>query len=172
MNGKGFSHYDLLNPSILVTFETKFKQGPVKSMLDLDHFLPYQLSRLSNQISQGIARTYEARYGLSVTEWRVIAILGRYPGVSATEIAAKSAMDKVAISRAVRRLIDAGRVRRQANDSDRRAKHLYLSDQGQAVFDAIVPAALAYEQRLLEALSEQERHQLECLINKLTELSQ
>ncbi|MGY6588164.1 MAG: MarR family winged helix-turn-helix transcriptional regulator [Wenzhouxiangella sp.] len=140
-------------------------------MLDLDRFLPYQLSRLSNQISQGIAQTYEAKYGLSVTEWRVIAILGRYPGISATEIAEKSAMDKVAISRAVRRLIDAGRVRRQANDQDRRAKHLYLSDEGQTVFDAIVPAALAYEQRLLDALSDEEKKQLDRLLARLTELS-
>ncbi len=140
-------------------------------MLDLDRFLPYQLSRLSNQISQGIAQTYEAKYGLSVTEWRVIAILGRYPGISATEIAEKSAMDKVAISRAVRRLIDAGRVRRQANDQDRRAKHLYLSDEGQTVFDAIVPAALAYEQRLLDALSDEEKNQLDRLLARLTELS-
>ncbi|MGY6631901.1 MAG: MarR family winged helix-turn-helix transcriptional regulator [Wenzhouxiangella sp.] len=140
-------------------------------MLDLDRFLPYQLSRLSNQISQGIARTYEAKYGLSVTEWRVIAILGRYPGISATEIAEKSAMDKVAISRAIRRLIDAGRATRQANDSDRRAKHLYLTRAGQTVFDAIVPAALAYEQRLLDALDEAERDTLQTLIDKLTRLS-
>lgn len=140
-------------------------------MLDLDRFLPYQLSRLSNQISQGIAQTYEARYGLSVTEWRVIAILGRYPGISATEIAEKSAMDKVAISRAVRRLIDAGRVRRQSNDQDRRAKRLFLSDEGQTVFDAIVPAALAYEQRLLDALSDEEKNQLDRLLARLTELS-
>lgn len=140
-------------------------------MLDLEHFLPYRLSRLSNQISRGIARTYEEKFGLSVTEWRVIAILGRYPGISATEVTEKSAMDKVAISRAVRRLIDAGRIRRQANDNDRRAKHLFLSDQGQAVYDAIVPAALAYEQRLLEALSDKEKKQLDQLLTRLTELS-
>ncbi|MCC5866779.1 MAG: MarR family transcriptional regulator [Wenzhouxiangella sp.] len=140
-------------------------------MLDLEHFLPYRLSRLSNQISRGIARTYEEKFGLSVTEWRVIAILGRYPGISATEVTEKSAMDKVAISRAVRRLIDAGRIRRQANDNDRRAKHLFLSDQGQAVYDAIVPAALAYEQRLLNALSDKEKNQLDRLLTRLTELS-
>jgi DNA-binding MarR family transcriptional regulator len=136
-------------------------------MLDLDHFLPYRLSRLSNQISRGIARTYEEKYGLSVTEWRVIAILGRFPGISATEVTEKSAMDKVAVSRAVRRLIEAGRIRRQANDNDRRAKHLYLSPEGQAVFDAIVPAALAYEQRLLEALDAEERKQLDRVLARL-----
>ncbi len=141
-------------------------------MLDLEHFLPYRLSRLSNQISRGIAKTYEEKFGLSVTEWRVIAILGRYPGISATEVTENSAMDKVAVSRAVRRLIDAGRIRRQANDNDRRAKHLFLSDQGQAVYDAIVPAALAYEKRLLNALSDEQKSQLDHLLSLLTDLSQ
>jgi DNA-binding MarR family transcriptional regulator len=162
----------LLNPSILVTFETKFKHQCVNGMLDLDQFLPYRLSLLSNQISRGIAQTYEEKFGLSVTEWRVIAILGRFPGISATEVTEKSAMDKVAVSRAVRRLIDAGRIRRQANDNDRRAKHLYLSPEGQAVYDAIVPAALAYEQRLLDALSDGEREQLDHLVMRLLGLTQ
>lgn len=140
-------------------------------MLNLETFLPYRLSVLSNQISQGIARTYEQRFGLSVTEWRVIAILGRFPGVSATEVAERAAMDKVAVSRAVRKLLEAGRIERLANDSDRRAKHLHLSPAGEAVYDAIVPAALAYEQAIVSALDEGERQQLERLIDKLSAAS-
>ena len=162
----------MLNPLILVTFETKFKPCTVAHMLDLDQFLPYQLSLLSNQISRGIARTYEEKFGLGVTEWRVIAILGRFPGISATEVTEKSAMDKVAVSRAVRKLLEAGRIQRHDSDSDRRAKHLYLSPEGQAVYDAIVPAALDYERRLLEALSDAERRELDALLARLIEVSE
>jgi len=140
-------------------------------MLDLDTYLPYRLSVLSNQISRGIARTYENRFGLSVTEWRVIAILGRFPGISAREIGARSAMEKVPISRAVRRLIDQGRVERQDSAADRRTRHLFLTDDGRAVFDAIVPAALDYEKRLLACLDETERQQLDRLIERLKEAS-
>jgi len=136
-------------------------------MLDLDHFLPYRLSVLSNQVSAGIAETYAERFGISVTEWRVIAILGRYPGISATAVADRSAMDKVAVSRAVHRLIEQERVSRQANADDRRAKHLYLSAAGREVFDAIAPAALAYEERLLSVLTESERGQLDDLLDRL-----
>jgi len=136
-------------------------------MLDLDHFLPYRLSVLSNQVSAGISETYAERFGISVTEWRVIAILGRFSGISATEVAQKSAMDKVAVSRAVHRLIEQDRVARRSNADDRRAKHLYLSDKGQAVFDAIAPAALAYERQLLEILSDEERRQLNGLLDRL-----
>ena len=48
--------------------------------LDLEHFLPYRLSVLSNRISGAIAREYSTRFALTVTEWRVMAVLGRYPG--------------------------------------------------------------------------------------------
>jgi len=126
-------------------------------MLNLEDFLPYRLSVLSNRISSSIARTYEERFGLSVTEWRVIAIVGRYPGVTATEVAERAAMDKVAVSRAVGRLLDGGRLERHDNHPDRRAKRLYLSTEGEAIHDAIVPAALAYERDLLEALEPEER---------------
>lgn len=137
--------------------------------LDLEHFLPYRLSVLSNRLSQGIAETYERRFGLSVTEWRVIAIIGRYPGVSATEVAQRSAMDKVAISRAVRRLLDEGRIEREHNDADRRARHLRLSPAGREIYDEIVPAALAYERRIRTALTGEENRMLDRLIEKIGE---
>ena len=74
--------------------------------LDLEHFLPYRLSVLSNRVSDAIARVYSERFALGVTEWRVMAVLGRYPDLSASEVAQRTAMDKVAVSRAVARLLD------------------------------------------------------------------
>jgi DNA-binding MarR family transcriptional regulator len=139
--------------------------------LDLEHFLPYRLSVLSNRLSQGIAATYEARFGLSVTEWRVIAILGRYPGVSATEVAQRAAMDKVAISRAVRRLIDSGRLEREPNDADRRERHLRLTPAGRSIYNEIVPAALDYENRIRTALTTAENRALEQLVAKLERIA-
>ena len=55
--------------------------------LDFAHFLPYRLSVASNTISQAIAADYEARFGLSVTQWRVMAILGRHDDLAAREVA-------------------------------------------------------------------------------------
>ena len=80
------------------------------TVLELEGFLPYRLSVLSNTVSQAIAAEYEQRFGLSVTEWRVMAVLGRYTGISAREVAERTAMDKVAVSRAVARLLESGRI--------------------------------------------------------------
>ena len=49
-------------------------------LLDLEQFLPYRISVLSNRVSGNIARLYGERYGLSIPEWRVITILALYPG--------------------------------------------------------------------------------------------
>ena len=61
--------------------------GHDHAALDLDQFLPYRLSVLTNRISRGLAALYSERFDISVTEWRVIAVLGRYPGLSANNVA-------------------------------------------------------------------------------------
>ncbi|HEU0151702.1 MAG TPA: MarR family transcriptional regulator, partial [Arenimonas sp.] len=107
---------------------------PDRDILDLEHFLPYRLSVLSNRISQDIARLYAERFDLGVTEWRLLAVLGRYPGLSASELAERTAMDKVAVSRAVASLLAAGRITRDTHDADRRRSVLELSAEGQRVY--------------------------------------
>ena len=138
--------------------------------LDLEHFLPYRLSVLSNRVSNAIARAYSERFQLSITEWRVIAVLGRYPELSANEVAQRTAMDKVAVSRAVAKLIESGRLRRETHDDDRRRSVLQLSEAGFQIYDEIVPFALGFERRLLEGMDESERNLLFRLLDKLDDL--
>lgn len=139
------------------------------AVLELDRFLPYRLSVLSNRISQDIAALYGTRFGLTVTEWRILAVLGRYPDLSATEVAERTAMDKVAVSRAVTSLLADGRVKRQLHGEDRRRSVLELSAKGYMVYDEVAPLALAYERRLLEGLRDDERAALDRLLTRMEE---
>lgn len=138
--------------------------------LDLEHFLPYRLSVLSNRVSGAIARVYSERFGLGVTEWRVMAVLGRYPQLSAGEVAQRTAMDKVAVSRAVAGLVDAGRVERETHGDDRRRSVLRLTAEGRAIHDAVAPLALGFERRLLDGMAADERDVLFRLLDRLDEL--
>jgi DNA-binding MarR family transcriptional regulator len=138
--------------------------------LDLENFLPYRLSVLSNRVSAAIARVYSERFGLSITEWRVMAVLGRYADLSANEVAQRTAMDKVAVSRAVARLLESGRLERQMHDDDRRRSVLRLSEAGYLIYDQIAPLALAFERRLLGDLLATERALLFRLLDRLDEL--
>ncbi|KFN50234.1 MarR family winged helix-turn-helix transcriptional regulator [Arenimonas composti] len=138
--------------------------------LELEHFLPYRLSVLSNRISQDIARLYAQRWNLGITEWRVIAVLARHPHISAREVAERTAMDKVAVSRAIASLQAAGRLQRDTHGDDRRRSCLRLSDAGVAIHAEVAPLALAYQQRLLEGLADDERAALDRLLTRLETL--
>ncbi|MBD7988106.1 MarR family transcriptional regulator [Luteimonas sp. Sa2BVA3] len=138
-------------------------------MLDLERFVPYQLSLLSNVVSQEIAEAYGDRFGLAITEWRILAVLGRFPGLSAVGVAERSAMDKVAVSRAVARLLERGLLHRETHGDDRRRSVLELSEAGRKVYSEVAPLALSYERELLAPLSEDERLQFSRMLDRLGE---
>jgi DNA-binding MarR family transcriptional regulator len=135
---------------------------------ELDDFLPYRLSLLTNTVSAGIARSYRDLHEISVIEWRIIAVLGRYPDLTAKEIGERTAMDKVAISRAVKTLVERGLLERVTDPQDRRRMHLQLSPgPGQALLREIIPLARAYEEKLLATLSPKEQDALSRILEKL-----
>jgi DNA-binding MarR family transcriptional regulator len=137
--------------------------------LHLEHFVPYRLSVLTNIVSMSIAEAYEREFGLSIPQWRVIAVLARYPNLSAIEVAERTAMDKVAVSRAVQSLLVARRLVRTYDKGDRRRSMLRLSAAGRSVYARVAPLALRYEKRLLDALSPSDRRVLHRLIDRLME---
>jgi DNA-binding MarR family transcriptional regulator len=141
---------------------------PNKTRLDLDRFMPYRLSVLTNRVSSAIARHYSQRFSLSIPEWRVIAVLGQTPGLSSREVAERTAMDKVQVSRAVQSLLKARRVARVAHARDGRVAHLSLSARGQAIYNEVVPLALALEEQFLSVLSPEERKAFDALLAKLS----
>ena len=137
--------------------------------LILDRFIPFRLSVLTNKVSGAIARRYSERFGLSIAEWRVMAVLGDTPDLSARQVAERTAMDKVQVSRAVASLIEAGRVARTPDDADGRIGHLALTRAGRMVYEEIVPMALGLERTFLAALTREERAGLDRLLKKLNE---
>ena len=137
--------------------------------LRLERFLPYRLSVLANTVSRALADSYEQRFGLSIPQWRVIAVLGPESELSASEIAERSVMDKVSVSRAVARLVADGRLLRTTDPDDRRRCVLRLSRRGRAIYQRIVPHACAYERELLRALDPDDRADLDRLLTRLTQ---
>jgi DNA-binding MarR family transcriptional regulator len=140
---------------------------PPSVPLKLEHFLPYRLSVLSNTVSSAIAAAYSARFALSIPQWRVLAVLAAHPGLSAAQLASRTAMDKVAVSRAVTSLLAAKRLRRTAASSDRRRSHLALTAAGRRVYAQVVPFALEYEAQLVRELKCDQHRQLDQLITAL-----
>lgn len=143
--------------------------SPIKrAALRLSDFLPFRLSVLSNTVSEAIADDYRREYGLSVPQWRVIAVLSEAPGLSSKDVSMRTAMDQVAVSRAVAKLVELGYVQREGSQVDGRVSALRLTDAGLQVYQTIAPRALAFEERLLSTLSRDERKELGVLLQKLS----
>lgn len=141
------------------------KQNP--AALQLEQFLPYRVSVLSNTISSIIADTYRDKFKLTVTEWRIMAVLGEYPGFSADEVSNMIHTEKSIISRALKKLLQRSFVERQVNADDRRRQDLTLTELGQDVYRQIVPVSLDYEKSLLTCFSKAEQRQFNQLVDRL-----
>jgi DNA-binding MarR family transcriptional regulator len=124
--------------------------------LILDQFIPYRLSVTSNVVSDVIASAYEALFGLTIPEWRVIAVVVEKDGITQQGICAATRMDKVTVSRATIALVDRGLIARAPNSADRRSRLLALTKAGAALYADVAPKALEFEQRIFASFPEGE----------------
>lgn len=124
--------------------------------LILDRFLPYRLSYTSNLVSDAIADTYKALFGLSIPEWRLVALIAEREGITQQEIGSLSRMDKVAVSRAAIALTDRGLIERQPNPADKRSQLLALSEAGRTLYASVAPKALEMEHAVFGRFSQAE----------------
>ncbi len=139
-------------------------------LLILEHFLPYRLAILSTRVSLSIAQCYEKAFSLSVSEWRVIAVLGENSNLSAVEVSDRTGLDKVAVSRTVKTLLSSNRLERRFSNDDRRRSVLSLSNKGRKVYEEVSPLALSFEQSLLAGLSAEEQEFLDRILKKMNHI--
>lgn len=124
---------------------------------ELETFFPYRVRVFYSDVTRALSAVYQRDYGMMPAEWRTMAILGSTSsGLQATEIVSRSSMDKVVVSRAVKRMEERGFLVRESNAADGRSFLLKLSDKGRAVYEDLGPKLKAVEQRMLDGLSDSE----------------
>ncbi|MEO1067127.1 MAG: MarR family winged helix-turn-helix transcriptional regulator [Pseudomonadota bacterium] len=123
-----------------------------KTEFALEDFMPYRLNRAAEAVSLAFARIYKEKYGLSRPEWRAFAIVGQFGTVTATEISAKSTMDRTKVSRAVFSLEDQGWLKRSQDVKDRRVENLELTPQGRKKFETLTKLAQLFEEEIVAVL--------------------
>jgi DNA-binding MarR family transcriptional regulator len=135
--------------------------------LELGRFLPYRLSVTAECISRVFAESYQERFGLTIPEWRVMAVLGEAAPRPTQAVIEATEMDRVKVSRAVTRLVDKGLVTRKTAPEDQRSQILALSRKGAQLYRQIVPLAHALQAELTAGLSEAELAALDRLLAHL-----
>ncbi len=133
----------------------------------LREFLPYLLSITSNAVSGRIALEYRQRFGLSVPEWRVMAVLGDSGPLTQRDLTRLTLMDKVAVNRACKVLEERDLVARQPNEQDGRSHLLELTADGTRMHDEIMTLALEMERRLFSNFTAEEVAQFRSLLERV-----
>ena len=125
--------------------------------LDLDRYIPAYLTYLAGKISSGASAIYRPRFGVGITDWRIMALLAAEPWVSAGRVCDSTGLDKAAVSRSVSELEKMGIIDVRPDKSDKRRQIIALTRKGLSLHDRIVKLAIAREQKLLEGFSVSER---------------
>ena len=124
----------------------------IRPTLLLEEFIPFRLSYTSNLVSDTIARIYDSLFGLTIPEWRVVAVVAEAGGVTQATVGARTRMDKVTVSRAAIALTGRGLLVRARNPEDGRSHLLDLSDAGRDLYAQVAPKALELERRIFDRL--------------------
>lgn len=139
----------------------------ISTSLQLEQYLPYRFNQLADQISSNLTSIYSSEFGVSLSEWRILALLGQQKTMISSDISQRTKMDKAKVSRAVHKLDQEGFLHRERDQQDHRVSHLSLTQSGIRLYNSIIPKALEWEGSLVATLSEDECQLLHKLMNKL-----
>ena len=130
--------------------------------------LSYRLHRVANLLSRGAEMRYRREFGVSLWEWRTIALLGASDDPqSLGHLARAAGIDKSQMSRVVSGLAKRKLVMRDANDADGRGVHLRLSKAGRKLYGGLIGAAAQRDAALRNCLSNNEKTVFERALSKL-----
>lgn len=135
--------------------------------LPVDSSLFFKLVRVVNLTARPFHETVGKANQLTLNEWRAMVVLASHPGVAAADVAESTGLDKMAVSRAIAGLDEAGRLRKEPDPADQRRSLLYLSAEGQRVFTKVGRTAKKREAELFQGMEQGELHLFNATLDKL-----
>jgi DNA-binding MarR family transcriptional regulator len=105
-------------------------------------------------------------FGLSAPGWRIMALLGQTGAIPLREILTRSAMDKVRVSRAARRLRAQGYIEHVTVEDDRRRVILHLTPRGEEVCRELMRAVLDLQTMFVRIVGSEEYKLFEQLLDR------
>ena len=108
--------------------------------------IPFEIAETALSLRRAFDRR-AAPLGVTRAQWRVLAWLGREPGLRQVELADHLDVEPITLCRIVDRLEEAGLVERRRDPDDRRAWRLHLTTKGEPLLDElrVLAAAMAQE---------------------------
>jgi len=142
--------------------------------LELGKFIPFRLAALAQKVTDSCAEMYSRQFGVTIAQWRVLAVLAEHETLHSKDVGNIASMDKSKVSRAVQQLEDRQLLTRQKDPSDNRASFLTLTTEGLELYFKIVPQVRLWEEEFMSGVDESEHgkvlefiEQLETTVNKI-----
>lgn len=116
--------------------------------------MPGHLIRRAQQTISALFAEEVGDQDLTSVQFAALTVIGETSGIDATGLSVSIALDRATIGGVIDRLQAKGLIRREASDTDRRVKRLYLTSPGIEAVSRALPAVLRAQHRLLTALDE------------------
>lgn len=136
--------------------------------MNLETYFPYKLASAAEAFSRRLVKVYGRTYGLSREEWRLLLLLADAQELTSLELAQRTTLDKVQVSRAADRLEKKNLIGRSISASDRRLRVYTCTQKGHALFEQVFPKVAGEADAIFGNMSEADK---KCLIIGLDALS-
>lgn len=127
-----------------------------------------RLRKVTRRVSQIYDHSLEA-WGLTVTQYAVLAHLAAFDGISIGALAEKMVMDPTSLTRTLRPLEREGLVVLKPSRSDRRVRSLHLTAAGRRAFDNAKPAWARAQRHIESVIGELETPALHAALDRVLE---
>ena len=135
--------------------------------IPLHQFLTYRMSRVQAKLNAQANAILERESGLTLSRWRILALVGASGQTRLSELSRIAALDKGLISRNLKVLVSEGIINSKQDDIDHRVQHLSLTPKGLALFEATLPKMHARQTKLREDLTPTELSAIYSVLDKL-----
>lgn len=137
------------------------------TQIELTEFLTFRLARLQAKLNSQAAKLLRDEAGLTLIQWRIIALIGQQPSTTASKVTGTGILDKGLFSRNLKTLIADELVATATDPSDNRIQLLSLTPQGRDIFETTLPKTQARQRALRANLTAQENEMLNSILDKL-----
>ena len=125
--------------------------------MPIETFFPYRLAVTAEAFSRQLVAVHGRRHGLSREEWRLLFLLDEAGALDSLNLAQRTSLDKVQVSRAASRLEGKGLITRRILGSDRRLREYRITNSGKTLFRRVFAEVEARAREILAAMDEADR---------------
>lgn len=136
-------------------------------VIDHERYVPFLFISISNNLYRSASQFYQSRFGIGVTEWRLLSALAAAPSSTANHLCEIAQLDKAAASRSLKILEQTGYVAIAQHKTDARKRNVAFTPAGLKLYEDIVEAALSRQDRMVAGFSAEETDTLVALLGRV-----